>query len=171
MDTYQILHTAFTDTETVYWLFDEAIAYQQQKKYPVWNGYDKEVLRRDIENLLQYKIVMEGQIACIFSICYTDKLIWRERERGDALYLHRIVVNPHFKGQKHIAKIVEWAKHYARSRGLLYLRMDTWADNPSIINYYKSFGFEFVENFTTPNAPELPSQHRNLALALLEMQI
>ena len=25
--------------------------------------------------------------------------------------------------------------------------MDTWADNPTIINYYKTFGFQFIENF------------------------
>jgi hypothetical protein len=46
--------------------------------------------------------------------------------------------------------------------------MDTWAANPTIINYYTGFGFVVVENYTTPNTAELPVHNRNLALTLLE---
>jgi predicted lactoylglutathione lyase len=49
--------------------------------------------------------------------------------------------------------------------------MDTWADNKKIIDYYKSFGFEFIENYKTTNATELPIQNRNLNVALLEMEL
>ncbi len=49
--------------------------------------------------------------------------------------------------------------------------MDTWADNKKIITYYQSFGFEFVENYKTTDAPELPTQNRNLNVALLEMKV
>ena len=47
--------------------------------------------------------------------------------------------------------------------------MDTLTDNEKIIDYYKSFGFEFIENYKTTNVPELPIQNRNLNVALLEM--
>ncbi len=40
--------------------------------------------------------------------------------------------------------------------------MDTWADNSKLIEYYKSFGFEFIKNYKTTNAPELPIQNRKL---------
>ena len=46
--------------------------------------------------------------------------------------------------------------------------MDTWADNPTIIDYYKSFGFVFLNNFVTSDTLNLPVQHRNISLALLE---
>jgi hypothetical protein len=46
--------------------------------------------------------------------------------------------------------------------------MDTWAANPTIVNYYKSFGFSLVEDFLTPDSEELPVHNRNLALTLLE---
>jgi len=49
--------------------------------------------------------------------------------------------------------------------------MDTWADNESLINYYKSFGFKLIENYKTTNAPELPMQNRNLNVALLEIKL
>ncbi len=114
---------------------------------------------------------MGKKILCIFSIQYNDPFIWRDRDQDDALYLHRIVVNLEFKGQKQFEKVLKWAKQFARQNGLKFVRMDTWADNKKIIHYYRSFGFEFIENYKTPNAPELPSQNRNLNVALLEMKV
>ncbi len=40
-----------------------------------------------------------------------------------------------------------------------------------IIDYYKSCGFYFIENYRTPNAENLPDQHRNLNVALLEFNV
>jgi hypothetical protein len=45
------------------------------------------------------------------------------------------------------------------------------ANNPIIIDYYKSFGFRFIENYTTPDSPALPVHDRNLSLALLEYNL
>jgi len=47
--------------------------------------------------------------------------------------------------------------------------MDTWGDNPKIIEYYKKFGFRFIEFYTTGCQTELAVQNRNLKVALLEM--
>ena len=67
--------------------------------------------------------------------------------------------------------MLNWAKQFARQNNLKFVRMDTWADNEKIIDYYKLFGFEFIENYKTPNVPELPIQNRNLDVALLEMKL
>jgi GNAT superfamily N-acetyltransferase len=92
-------------------------------------------------------------------------------ECGDAIYLHRIVVNPLFKGRRLFGTVLEWATRCAHGQGLSFIRMDTWANNPRIIDYYRSFGFHFVEFYTTPDSPALPSHNRNLGLALLEMKV
>lgn len=168
---YQIVNTSTEDLLFIYGLFEEAIAYIKRKGFIGWNSYDKKFLQLDIENKLQFKIVTENDILCIFSICFSDALIWREKENGDAIYLHRIVVNPAFKGQKQFEKILNWIVEFASGKRLKYIRMDTWADNPNIIGYYKSYGFQFIENYTTPDTPELPDQHRNLKVALLEMKL
>lgn len=168
---YQIVNTLEEDLEFTYQLFEEAIAYQQRKGYSVWQGYDKKALQNDVHQQLQYKIVIDDTIACVFSICYADPIIWREKEQANAMYLHRIVVNPHLKGQKQFQKILDWSIQHAQQRGTQFIRMDTWGDNPTIIDYYKSFGFRFIENYTTPNSEELPTQHRNLYLTLLEFEI
>jgi hypothetical protein len=49
--------------------------------------------------------------------------------------------------------------------------MDTWADNPNLIAYYKSFGFEVTGYFTTPDTNELPMQQRNNKIVLLEVDL
>jgi len=168
---YQIINTAADDLDFICRLFEEAIAYQQRNKYPGWNNYDKAFLENEIGQKLQFKIVEDGQILCIFSICFTDPLIWRDKDKGTSIYLHRVVVNPAFKGQSQFAKVLKWAVEYAERDKLDTVRMDTWAENTAIINYYKSFGFEFLENFTTSNSTDLPVQHRNLNVALLEYKV
>ena len=171
MNDVQIVNTTIKDWETVLELFDEAMKLQGQKNYKVWDSIDFDGLKKDIQNNLQYKIVRDNTILCIFSVQFSDPHIWRDRDRNDAIYLHRIVVNPLHKGQNQFLKVLTWAQKFARSNNLDFIRMDTWADNQKIINYYRSFGFQFIENFKTPNAAELPIQNRNLNVALLEINV
>ena len=165
---YEIVNTPLTDLEVIFRFFDQSILYQEQKGYPVWRDYDKDAIVRDIENKNQYKVLVGKEPGILFSVCYSDKVIWREREKGDAIYLHRIVVNPVLKGQKLFGVILEWVIKHATQKGLQYIRMDTWQANPNIIEYYKAYGFSFIENFTTPDSAELPVHNRKLDLTLLE---
>ncbi len=167
----EVRNTETGDLEQVFALFDLSIAYQERNGYPVWKNYDKGAIRRDVENKNQYKIIVDAKTAIVFSVCYTDKVIWRELDKGDSIYLHRIVVNPDFKGQKLFGTILEWAIEHSKQKGLTTIRMDTWAANPTIINYYKNFGFTFIENYTTPNTEALPVHNRNLELTLLEYKL
>jgi len=171
IDNFKIINTTKEDLNKILWLFKQAMDLQGKNGYKVWNNIDIEALEKDIDDRLQYKIVGDNNIFCIFSIQHNDPFIWRTRDKNDAVYLHRIVVNPNFKGQKQFEKVLNWAKHYSLQNGLKYIRMDTWADNKKIIEYYKSFGFKFIEYYKTPDIPELPIQNRNLNVALLEMEL
>ncbi len=168
---YSVINTSKSDLEFVYFLFEKAIEYQRKNNYTVWRGYDKNALMTDMAKKLQFKIVRDKEVLCVFSICYSDQIIWRERENQDAIYIHRMVTNPKHRGQKQFTKVLMWAIEKAKEKNLAYIRMDTWGDNPKIIEYYKSFGFQFIENYTTPRTKELPTQHRNLNLALLQMDL
>jgi ribosomal protein S18 acetylase RimI-like enzyme len=170
-DDFKIVNTTIEDLDEILWLFEKAMDLQGKNGYKVWDGIDKIALKKDIESGLQYKIVRDNNILCIFSIQHNDPFIWRDRDQNDAIYLHRIVVNPNFKGQRQFEKVLNWAKHFAQQNHLKFVRMDTWADNEKIIDYYKSFGFKFIEYYRTTAAPELPIQNRNLNVALLEMAL
>lgn len=159
------------DLPVIYHLFEEAVQFQKANNYIGWNSYDKAFIQADIQNGLLFKITNNNEIACIFSICLADPLIWREKETGNAIYLHRIVVNRKFAGEKLFNRVLDWAIQFANERKLDRVRMDTWAKNEKIIAYYISYGFSFIENYTTPGTEDLPEQHRNLTVALLEKKI
>ena len=171
LSNYTIQNTDKQDLDLIYLLFEKAIEYIQKNQFVGWTTYDKNLIKHDQENKLQFKIVQNHRLVCVFSICFSDALIWREKEKGDAIYLHRIVVNPLCKGQKQFEKILTWVIELATSHKLKYIRMDTWAENQNIIDYYKSYGFEPIEVYKTPNTPELPEQHRDLNVALLELKL
>ncbi len=170
MKICRIENTVKSDLEFIYEMFDKAINYQKKNNFPVWPDYDKNTLRNDIEQMLQFKIIIEGSIACVFSICFEDKIVWRERDKNDAVYLHRIVVNQNFKGLKLFRRVLEWAKNISTEKEFDFIRMDTWADNPSIIEYYHGFGFKTVDLYTTPNSEDLPIQQRNNEIVLLQYE-
>lgn len=110
----QIENTQIVDLQQIFELFEHSIAYQERKGYPAWRNYDKDAIRKDIADKNQYKGVIESKIAIVFSVRYTDKIIWRELDEGKSLYLHRIVVNPDFKGRKLFGEILKWAILHSR---------------------------------------------------------
>jgi ribosomal protein S18 acetylase RimI-like enzyme len=167
----QVINTEMSDLKQIFELFEHSVKYQEKKGYQVWKNYDKNAIRKDIEDNNQYKVVIDSKTVIVFSVSYTDKAIWRDLDKGDSIYLHRIVVNPEFKGKKLFGIILEWAIAHSKQKELSNIRMDTWAANPTIISYYKSFGFTCIENYTTPDSEELPVHNRNLALTLLEYRL
>jgi len=159
------------DQPVIYRLFEEAITFQKANNYIGWSSYDKVFIKADIEKRQLFKIVLEDEIVCIYSIYKSDVLIWREKEIGDSIYIHRIVLNRKFSGRKLFANIVNWAIEFAKRNKLKYIRMDTWAENKKIIAYYESYGFSLIEFYRTPATENLPVQHRNLLVALLEKKL
>lgn len=167
-NAYDVRNTDMEDLEIIFSFFDHSVDYQEKHGVPVWKNYDRNAIINDIKNKNQYKIVIDSQIALVFSVAYSDKLIWRDLEQGDAVYLHRIVVNPDFKGNRLFGNVATWTIKHCMEKGLKKIRMDTWASNFRIVEYYKTFGFRPVENYTTPDSAGLPVHNRNLALTLLE---
>lgn len=169
--TLQIIPSGVSDITTIHRLLDEAIEFQRRRQYVGWDGYDEEFIARDVSNGNVFKVTMKEETVAVFSVYDSDKLIWRERDKGNALYLHRIVLDQRFTGLKVFKEILAWSVARATERKLSFVRMDTWANNEKLINYYQSYGFQFIENYTTPDTLELPLQHRNLNLALLQFAI
>ncbi|MAU71206.1 MAG: GNAT family N-acetyltransferase [Pseudozobellia sp.] len=152
-------------------LFKEVMSFQGQNGYKVWQEIDEGAIEKEIADSKQYKICEGDQILCLFSIQLSDPFIWGEDEAESAIYLHRIVVHPKFKGRRLFSKVLSWAREFALKNQLNYIRMDTWADNLQLISYYKSFGFGQVRTTKTSDSPELPVQNRNLEIVLLQQKV
>lgn len=152
-------------------LFDAALAWQAQAGRGRWAGIDASAIATDLAAHRVFAMEDEHGEALVFTLLEADPAIWGEREMGDALYLHRVVVRPERRGERRFPALVKWAEAEARRRGRTRLRLDTWLEAEGLQAYYAACGFARVGELTTPDDPRLPVQNRNLAVALMERPV
>src|SRR4029078_2530689 len=108
----EILPAVSNDTSRIFDLYDKAIAFQQTVFDKTWISFAPEQVANDIAEQRLWKIVDNGQIANIFSITYSDPILWGERSNAPAMYIHRIVTDPEVRGRGYVQSITEWAKQH-----------------------------------------------------------
>ena len=167
----KFLNSTSRDLNEIFRLYDLAIEFQKTVFDKTWLPFDKELLEKEIAEKRHWKIIIENTIAGIFSIAFSDPLIWKEKNVDPAIYLHRIVTNPDFRGNKFVPQIVEWARSYAKLNGQRFVRMDTWGDNQKLIDYYINCGFNFLGLVVPTKTAELPKHYEGISLSLFEIQI
>lgn len=167
----EILRTSNDDLEIMRVMWNEALHFQKEGGNPVWPEFPEELISKEIQSDLNYKLTAGGKILCYFSIAFSDPLIWGKEERGDALYLHRGVTAPEFRGLGLTRFIFEWARIKAKLINRKYIRIDTWGSNKELINYYVRSGFRHIGYREMGDAPDLPSHYNNLRLAIFETDV
>ncbi len=167
----EILKTSPEDIKIMRVMWDEAIHLQKEGGNPVWPDFPEEIITREIESDLNYKLTSGGKILCYFSVAFSDPVIWGKDERGDALYLHRGVTSTEFRGLGLTRFVFEWARIKARLINRKYIRIDTWGSNKELINYYIRAGFRHIGFKDMDEAPDLPAHYNNLRLALFETDV
>ena len=166
----QIVNSEQGDIPALYELYDLAIAYHKERSLRHWGTFDQELLEREIAEKRQWKILEDGRIACIFMIAYDDPYIWKEKNIDPAIYIHRIVTHPDFRGRQYMNKIVDWARKHAIEKEKKFIRMDTWGDNPKLNDYYIGCGFKLLGIVTPESTEDLPKHYSCISLSLLEME-
>jgi len=171
-ETFQIINSASQDTATIFELYRLATEYQRSHGYNEWKEFDPELIALEIKDKRHWKIVIDDSIACIFSVFYNDPLLWGEQDNDHSIYIHRIATNPAFKGKGMIKLIIDWAKNHAKETGRKFIRMDTWADNKILADYYLKCGFNVVgyRQFDK-EAKGLPKHYSTLSLVLFEIEV
>jgi ribosomal protein S18 acetylase RimI-like enzyme len=114
------------DVERIFELYDQAVEFQKQVFDKHWLAFDGVLVDREIAEGRLWKIIENGKIACIYSVAHEDPIIWGENSGDSAMYIHRIVTNPEFRGRGYVRKITGWAQDHGRANGLRFVRMDTW---------------------------------------------
>lgn len=165
------LNSEKEDFDEIFRLYDAAIEFQKTKFDKSWLPFDRAMIEREIAEKRLWKIIVDNKIACIFSIAFDDPLIWKEKSSEPAIYIHRIVTNPEFRGQKFVPKIVDWARVYAKSIDKKFIRMDTWGDNQKLLDYYVGCGFDFLGVITPTKSTELPKHYDGITLSLFEIKL
>ena len=159
------------DINTIFSLYDDAVAYQKTKFNKHWLPFDRRMVEQEIAEGRQWKITEGDHVACVFAIAYEDPYIWAEKNADPAIYLHRIVTHSAFRGGGYVQKIIAWARHHATQHNKKFIRMDTWGDNHELINYYVSCGFNFLGTITPQATENLPKHYSSIFLSLFEIEI
>jgi ribosomal protein S18 acetylase RimI-like enzyme len=167
--------TTIDDLPVIRELFAAAIAYQKVKFGKHWNGLNEAQLIAEIGNGHHWKVIEASSIAAFFSIAFTDALIWGEWDADPAIYLHRIVTNPGFRGRGYVRAITDWAAAYGRKAGAAFIRLDTDVDNSRLNMYYRECGYNFcgVKKFMDKDRANsaIPLHYFGSGLSLFERAI
>jgi Acetyltransferase (GNAT) family. len=166
-----ILHSSFDDIDSIFKIYDDATEYQKKQTINIWKGFERSLVQKEIEEKRQYKIMVDGEIACVFVINYDDPLIWKERNADPSIYIHRIATNPLFRGGSFVKQIVEWAKDHAKETGKEFIRMDTFSGNDKLNNYYFTCGFADKGITQIGLEDDLPAHYRGGSINLFEIKL
>lgn len=167
-----IVNSQLEDIPEIFRLYKLATGYQKIH-FPEnqWPEFDPALIRSEVLENRQFKIVMEGKVACIWAITFSDPEIWEEKENNDAIYIHRIATNPEFRGNNFVQAIVDWAIAYAAHHDRKYIRMDTCGKNDRLIEHYQKCGFAFLGIRKLKTAAGLPAHYIDADVCFFEIAL
>ena len=167
-----IKNVSIVDIDDVFRLYKIASEYQREKKKViVWPNFDRNMVETEITEKRQFKMLIENEVVCIWAITFNDEQIWEEKNKDNAIYIHRIATSPNFRGKKMVAKIVDWAKQFADEKEIQFIRLDTLGNNTRLIEHYKEAGFDFLGMHTLKDTSNLPEHYQEAPVCLFEIDL
>ncbi len=145
----------------------------QKVKFPEnqWPIFSENLIKTEILENRQFKLLLNKKVACIWAITYSDPLIWEDKDNDASIYIHRIATNPDFRGKNFVKMIVEWAINFAKIQNKQFIRMDTCGKNEKLINHYSKCGFKFLEMKKLKDSSKLPSHYHNVDVCFFEIRL
>ena len=167
----EITNSTLQDLSNIFDLYKIATAYIKSKNQVAWPKFSKELIVHEIEENRQWKLLIDGKVACIWATTLNDELIWGAENNAPSLYIHRIAAHPAFRGQHLVKKLVIWANDFGKSQGLKYIRLDTVGLNNGLIKHYTTIGFQFLGAKKLENTEELPAHYAKGAVCYFQKSI
>jgi ribosomal protein S18 acetylase RimI-like enzyme len=115
--------------------------------------------------------MLADEIVAVFAITFNDPIIWGEKDEQPAIYIHRIVTHPNYRGNHFVKEIVAWAKKYCIENNKDFIRLDTWGDNEKLMQHYINSGFTFLGLSPEMKSDTLPKHYDSLRLSLFEIKV
>lgn len=164
----KIENSDLNDVSKIIELYRLATIFMKSKQQVAWPEFAQEMIIEEIDELRQWKILIDDEIACIWATALNDELIWGDKNNEPSVYIHRITSNPKFRGQNFVKHIVDWADNYCRENHLQYVRMDTVGLNKALIGHYENNGFQFLGTKALSNVDELPEHYSKGPVCLFQ---
>lgn len=167
----QIRNSDLNDIPKIFELYRIATQYMISKSQVPWPEFPKELILEEIKDQRQWKLSIEGEIACIWATTLNDELIWGDENNVPSVYIHRIATNPNFRGQNLVKHLVQWADNYSIANDLIYVRMDTVGLNKGLIGHYEKMGFNFLGTRELKNTEGLPDHYAKGPVCLFQREV
>jgi ribosomal protein S18 acetylase RimI-like enzyme len=148
--TLTIRRGTLADVDAVLGLVTGAARWLAERGSDQWQ-YTTERHRLAIERATkrgEVWVVIDDKGAIVATVtlnAYADPEFWSaEDDPDDALYVHRMAVARTAGGQEVGAALLDWAARQAVDAGKKWLRLDAWANNTALHDYYRNHGFQPV---------------------------
>lgn len=157
----KIHNSTLADFEMILELYAAAREKQKEQKMVIWPIFDHDLIQREIRENRQWKLMDDSEnVLCVWATTFEDKQIWEEKDKNDAVYIHRIATHPNFRGFRNVDRITDWAKNYAINNGKRYVRLDTLGNNTKLIEHYTRSGFAYLGVVHLKNTSDLPLHYQ-----------
>jgi ribosomal protein S18 acetylase RimI-like enzyme len=166
-----IQNSSVSDINEILKLYEHAREYQYLKGAVVWPDIPISLITQEILENHQWKLMINGKIVGVWATTFQDPLIWEDRNADPSIYIHRIALNPDFRGQKIVKFIIEWAKIFAKEQNKHFIRLDTVGENHALIKYYSSCGFDYLGLVNLKDTSSLPAHYSIAPVCLFEMSV
>ena len=167
----KIENSNLNDVPKIVELYQIATAYMKSKNQVYWPEFEKELILSEIEENRQWKLIIDGQIACIWAVAFSDELIWGDKNADPSIYIHRITTDPKFRGRQLVKNMIEWANDFGKTNDLKYIRMDTVGLNEGLINHYEKLGFDFLGMSQLEKTEGLPQHYEDGDVCFFQKEI
>jgi len=167
----KIERSTLTDIPSIENLYASAVQFQKQKQAVPWGNIDNTQIAQEINQGRQYKLVVDEEIATVWVYNFSDPEIWQEKNKDNAIYIHRIATNPKFRGQHMVEHVFSFTENYAKEQGFSLMRLDTAGYNSGLIKLYTKNGFNFLGTTRIIDSTHLPSHYEDVDICLFERKI
>lgn len=129
------------DIDIVQSILDEAAAWLQQRGINQWpSPFPRREIEQRFTDGLIYLAFSGRQPIGTFTLFTSDPETWGDQP-PDALYLHGLALRRAYSGNELGRKLLFHAEQIARAWSKRWLRLDCWAGNEALDQFYRAAGF------------------------------
>lgn len=166
-----IKNSEINDIDFIFEMYKVATEYQKKRVIDIWPEFDRVMVKKEIIEKRQFKLIIDNEIVCIWAVAYDDPYIWGEKNNSKSIYIHRLATHRNHRGNNFASKVVEWGKKYALQLKKKYIRLDTVGHNKKLIQHYSNCGFKFLGLTQLSESENLPDHYQNAIVSLFEIKI
>jgi ribosomal protein S18 acetylase RimI-like enzyme len=141
-------------------MLDQEI-YQWNDQYPSISAFEMDNQREELYVLLEMDKLSNAEIliGCITISTLKDMeynaIDWCPKD-GLSYYIHRLAVHPNFQHRGNAIKLMNYAEVFAKNKGALSVRLDTFSLNLRNQKFYENRGYQRLGEIYFPRQSDAP---------------